>query len=208
MLYQSKIIVSQINKKEYLISLLNLDHLDLEVEIIDNEDSTIGIKEVSLLSEKSSKRSSGLKLFLILNSEKLTVEAQNSLLKLLEEPNHNSLFVLHAINPDLLLDTIKSRCEVIVDNKINEDLKLSNIEFVFKDFLGLTYLEKTKVVETFLKDSNKDKIKKAIIVILNQIAKEEEFIDQLSRIEKAYKAVDKNVNPKLIFEYLIISLQK
>jgi len=168
MLYQSKIIVSQINKKEYLISLLNLDHLDLEVEIIDNEDSTIGIKEVSLLSEKSSKRSSGLKLFLILNSEKLTVEAQNSLLKLLEEPNHNSLFVLHAINPDLLLDTIKSRCEVIVDNKINEDLKLSNIEFVFKDFLGLTYLEKTKVVETFLKDSNKDKIKKAIIVILKK----------------------------------------
>lgn len=45
-------------------------------------------------------------------AEKLTIEAQNSLLKTLEEPPENAIIVLLTANADFLLPTIISRCQI------------------------------------------------------------------------------------------------
>jgi DNA polymerase III gamma/tau subunit len=50
---------------------------------------------------------------IILEAEKATIEAQNALLKLLEEPPKTARLFLSAPNPKHLLPTIVSRCKVV-----------------------------------------------------------------------------------------------
>ena len=53
------------------------------------------------------------KIYIINDAQKMTVEAQNGLLKTLEEPPEYVIMILVTSNKDALLDTIKSRCEII-----------------------------------------------------------------------------------------------
>ncbi|WP_297132234.1 DNA polymerase III subunit [Terrisporobacter sp.] len=53
------------------------------------------------------------KIYIIDKAEKMTVEAQNALLKTLEEPPEYAIIILIANNKESLLPTIKSRCEII-----------------------------------------------------------------------------------------------
>ena len=64
---------------------------------------------------------------IIINDANLMSEAaQNALLKTLEEPNKNTYFILVAENPKLLLDTIRSRCQLLQLHKTSpsQDAKL------------------------------------------------------------------------------------
>lgn len=53
------------------------------------------------------------KIYVIDEAQKMTVEAQNALLKTLEEPPKYAIIILITNNKESLLDTIKSRCEII-----------------------------------------------------------------------------------------------
>jgi len=53
------------------------------------------------------------KIFIIRNSENLTLEAGNALLKTLEEPSPLSLIILTTQIPERNLDTIRSRCQPV-----------------------------------------------------------------------------------------------
>lgn len=54
-----------------------------------------------------------MKVFIINDAHNLTAEAQNALLKILEEPPVNSLIILISSKPALLFKTIISRCKTI-----------------------------------------------------------------------------------------------
>lgn len=58
------------------------------------------------------------KVFIISQAETLTGQAANSLLKTLEEPPEDTVFILVAVNAYTLLPTILSRCQQITFNKI------------------------------------------------------------------------------------------
>lgn len=65
------------------------------------------------------------KIYIINQSEKMTMEAQNTLLKTLEEPPRYAIIILITNNKERLLDTVKSRCETIKFTPISKsDLKL------------------------------------------------------------------------------------
>ena len=53
------------------------------------------------------------KIYVIDEAQKMTVEAQNALIKTLEEPPKYAIIILITDNKESLLDTIKSRCEII-----------------------------------------------------------------------------------------------
>ncbi len=53
------------------------------------------------------------KVFIIREAEKLTEEAANGLLKVLEDPPEHVLFILLTDNPDALLPTVRSRCQLM-----------------------------------------------------------------------------------------------
>lgn len=75
----------------------------------------IGISDIRelkrILSLKT--REGSYRPVIINSAENLTEEAQNSLLKILEEPGERNIFILISKNPELLFPTIVSRCILI-----------------------------------------------------------------------------------------------
>ena len=94
-----------------------------DIVIIDEKDESIKtntIKElVGSVLEKPIQSSK--KVYIINNSENMTKEAQNSLLKTLEEPPDYVCFILVTKNENLLLNTIRSRCIKIPFKKLTKD---------------------------------------------------------------------------------------
>lgn len=70
------------------------------------------------------------KIVLIDKAEKMTAEASNCLLKILEEPPAQSIFILITAEPQLILPTIVSRCQLVKFLPVRE----SEIEKGIKDF--------------------------------------------------------------------------
>lgn len=79
--------------------------------IIDSETASISIEEIRPLLNFVSRGSQ--KTVLIKRAELLTEEAQNALLKILEEPPNGADIILETTDEDLLLETIRSRCELV-----------------------------------------------------------------------------------------------
>ena len=65
---------------------------------------------------------SNYKIFLINNIDVSTVQAQNKMLKIIEEPPQNVIFILTATSEDKVLQTIKSRCQILRVNKFNNEV--------------------------------------------------------------------------------------
>ena len=72
-----------------------------------------------------------LKFYIIRDADKMTVQAQNALLKILEEPPSFVVFILISENVNLLLSTIRSRCCAFRMQRF-EDLELA-------EFLSSSY---------------------------------------------------------------------
>ncbi|MDN5553087.1 DNA polymerase III subunit [Prevotella sp.] len=88
-----------------------------------NQQAIIGAGESDELTRKMSLKSSqgGYKVSIIWLPERMNAECANKLLKLLEEPPHKTVFIMVCEEPELLLDTIKSRTQRIDIKKIDDD---------------------------------------------------------------------------------------
>ena len=88
-----------------------------------NQQAIIGAGESDELTRKMSLKSSqgGYKVSIIWLPERMNAECANKLLKLLEEPPHKTVFIMVCEEPELLLDTIKSRTQRIDIKKINDN---------------------------------------------------------------------------------------
>lgn len=67
------------------------------------------------------------KVYLLTRADLLAGTAANALLKTLEEPPHDTLFILMARNRDAVLETIVSRCQVLPFRRIPEDEAVATI---------------------------------------------------------------------------------
>lgn len=102
---------------------------------IEPENNTIKIEQIRSMQEEISVKpiASNKKVFLIVNSDCMTKESQNCLLKTLEEPPEYATIILTTYNESKLLNTIKSRCMKIPFQKIEE----SELEEYAKNVLNL-----------------------------------------------------------------------
>ncbi len=88
-----------------------------------NKQAIITADETDNLSRELSMMSSqgGYKISLIWLPERMNLTSANKILKLLEEPPHQTLFLLVSEQPELLLETIRSRAQRIDFKKIETD---------------------------------------------------------------------------------------
>lgn len=95
-----------------------------DIIIIDEQDDSIKTEQIKELTNNVLEKpiQGNKKIYIINNSENMTKEAQNSLLKTLEEPPEYTIIILVTSNENFLLNTIKSRCLKI------PFIKLSNQE--------------------------------------------------------------------------------
>ena len=88
-----------------------------DVKVLKRTDgkATLGVKEIRDYRADMylSATESGYKVYIIDDAEKMTVEAQNALLIMLEEPPKNVVIMLLASGSDTILTTIKSRAQYV-----------------------------------------------------------------------------------------------
>ncbi|PIS46700.1 MAG: hypothetical protein COT17_07235 [Elusimicrobia bacterium CG08_land_8_20_14_0_20_51_18] len=60
------------------------------------------------------------KIFIIDDADTMTIEAQNSILKILEEPAEDNIIILVVSNRNSLLSTILSRCQTVKFNRLSD----------------------------------------------------------------------------------------
>jgi DNA polymerase III delta prime subunit len=97
----------------------------------------------------------------------MTTEAQNALLKVLEEPSPSSILILVTANPASLLSTITSRCQEIKISPhpqkiIGEVLKNSGLPKSEAGFLLEFSNGRVGLVKTVIKEKSFGEIKKAV----------------------------------------------
>ncbi|WP_442847064.1 DNA polymerase III subunit [Leeuwenhoekiella sp. H156] len=82
---------------------------------IEKKQGKIGVDEAQDIVRKLSLKSyeGGYKVMIIWMADKMNTSASNKLLKLIEEPPQKTVFILVAENEDQILDTIKSRCQIL-----------------------------------------------------------------------------------------------
>ncbi|WP_206731654.1 DNA polymerase III subunit delta' [Aliarcobacter trophiarum] len=129
------------------------------------------------------------------------VEAQNALLKLLEEPPANIVFILLIASKNSLLPTIYSRLPYINLKKSieKEDIELNIKKLDLKDIYSfiknsqkITKNEAINMVETILIKANREKVK------FNQ--------KELDVFFKSIKLLELNSKPTTVLSYLLLSI--
>jgi DNA polymerase-3 subunit delta' len=86
----------------------------LESEKVKAKDLTADVVREFLISKAANKSVVGVgKVFVIEEADLMNTTAQNALLKTLEEPAGRTLIILLTDQPDALLPTIRSRCQLI-----------------------------------------------------------------------------------------------
>ncbi|MBI4134816.1 MAG: hypothetical protein HY471_01760 [Candidatus Sungbacteria bacterium] len=76
---------------------------------VERDKNEIGIEEIREVRKRLSYSALGWQIVLILDAEKLSREASNALLKILEEPGRNTVFLFVSSRPAYVLPTITSR---------------------------------------------------------------------------------------------------
>ena len=93
------------------LQFLSDNHPD--VRYVSHEKASIGVEDIrrQIVNDVPIKPySSPYKIYLVPEAEKMTVQAQNALLKTLEEPPEYVVIILITTNADMFLQTIRSRC--------------------------------------------------------------------------------------------------
>ena len=105
-----------------------------DFEIIEPDGNSIKIEQIRNLQKKIQEKPiiSNKKIYIIDDSEKMTKEAQNCLLKTLEEPPEFAIIILIGSNESLFLDTIKSRCVILHFEQIDNDKIKSYMQEQYK----------------------------------------------------------------------------
>lgn len=205
---------SRVGEFEKISGLENIDKIiqninpDLLIVKKDEDKKSIGIDKAREIKKflKEKPLSGSLKSVVILTAEILTTEAQNALLKTLEEPPEYGEIFLLSKTEDALLGTIVSRCKKIRTRGGNENLEKSEIFSILELDLGKR-MEKAKLL------SEKDK--EDILFELERWAAElrrgEKNIKNFANISRILKIKNDmeniNVSTVLALENLLLHLK-
>ena len=170
-----------------------------DFSIIEPDGNSIKIEQIRELQKRIQEKPiiSNSKVYIINNADMMTKEAQNCLLKTLEEPPEYAIIILIGSNENLFLTTIKSRCMILHFEQISN----TNIKKYLQTELGISNLD-DEMLDIFqgsigkaieLKDKKEEYQK--IITLIDNLEKKD-IIDLYKLAEPIYKAKEE------IFEML------
>ncbi len=177
-----------------------------DFKIIEPEGNSIKIEQIREFQSKVSEKPiiSNRKVYIINDCDKMTPEAQNCLLKTLEEPPEFVTIILIVANESALLTTIKSRCMIIhfdkiPNNQIEEFLE-NNYQINFKSPIMINAFQGSIVKALQLKE-NQEQYEKIEDVLYN--LEKQDKIDTLNMSEIIYKSKDEKMK---ILDYMNVVL--
>jgi len=164
-----------------------------DFNIIKPDGNSIKIEQIRLLQAKVYEKPiiSNRKVYIIDEAEKMTKEAQNGLLKTLEEPSEYITIILVCSLENGLLNTIKSRCMKISFNKLDD----KEIEYFLKKNYGIENINNSLIcacdgsLGNALLAKDKMEIYKETYELIHSIGKKD-IVDILNSAEVLYKNKD------------------
>lgn len=140
-----------------------------------------------------------------------TIEAQNAMLKVLEEPPESTMLAILGKKKDYFLPTIVSRCQII---EIKDSYEVGEGK-EFEDLLSSHMTKKFVAAQDLSKDKEKalEFIKEAVLYLREKMRKEavgeeaKRAARMIRELEKAYYSLSEtNINPRMVLENLLLSL--
>lgn len=207
-------LISILEKEHHIHAQGNPDFFDRLYENFTIDDA----RELKSLHSTRPIGITGKKIFII-STNAATVEAQNALLKLFEEPAEYAHFFLIVPSAHILLPTVKSRMQEVASNKLQVASRKNQADSELIDeaqkFLKMTPAKRLEVVKKLIEDITKEKkTKQDAINFLNAIQSvvhEEKGVKegqkQLESIETARKYIhDRAPSVKMLIEYVALSI--
>ena len=175
---------------------------------IEPDGNNIKIEQIRYLQRKIQEKPiiSNRKVYIINDADKMTTEAQNCLLKTLEEPPEYSTIILIGTNQNLFLNTIKLRCMIISFKPIEAELIKKYLEEKYEMFnISSNMLEtfQGSIGKAIILKDKKEQYEKIEMMIKNLDKKD--IIDILNLGEEIYKSKDDIIE---ILEYINVILLK
>lgn len=207
---QSDFIKTQEDK---IIKLANASSFN--INLIDSE-SGIGIIEVRKLREIVSLKTfgGGGRVIIIHKIDKSSPEAQNALLKILEEPPIYTYIILVTHNVDSILPTIASRCQIIFDKHQQKLIKTEKIAEMLSKILSANTGQRILVSKNVIKTKEEAQIfLEELILFLNQSLfykdtqlglDRKQIVEIINKILAAKSYLDCNVNFKATLDILFL----
>lgn len=195
-----------------LCDMEKIDPIDIDMQIFEK---AMGIEDVRNIQKKILLRpfKGKTKAVVIDAYESITTEAQNALLKVLEEPPANTIIIIATSKKELLLPTIISRCKIILleDEKIdlkNEDIaQLDNsLAVVLNGKIG----DKLKAAQDIAKNKETAVWLEKMAIFARQKLVENynnpKYLKFLKSLQETYAVVKStNVNHRIALENLFLS---
>ena len=147
--------------------------------------SSFGVDDVRNIINEVNKKpyESDKKVLILYRCDKLTTQAQNALLKTIEEPPKGVYLILLSDSLEVILDTIKSRCQIYKLTPLNKEEISAYIEDKYTD---LTSDDKKSAlaysagvpgkVDGFIGDENLKRLRDICIELFEDILKREQGI--------------------------------
>lgn len=211
-------LIASKNKKtanDYINEFLNKEKIDPLDRNINFYEKAMGIEDVRNLQKKILLKPfrGKIKAVVIEAYENITLEAQNALLKVLEEPPANTLIIISISKKELLLPTILSRCKIIElkEENIpipNEDIAKFNdiLNIIFNDNIGA----KLKAAQDIAASKEESVwLSKMSIFVRQKLIENYEnpkYLNFLGQLQKTYVIMKStNVNQRIALENLFLS---
>jgi replication-associated recombination protein RarA len=152
------------------------------------------------------------KIIYINSAHLLTPQAQNSLLKTLEEPPNNSLIFLVTTNVDKLLPTVVSRCQIVKDNHPPQKNSSKNeFEEIKKELKKLNPGQIISLAGKYAYPKTKAKLicQDAIYSLESSLKQSPtaKIAANLNLAHDTYLRLENNVDPKLSLEHFFFHFQ-
>lgn len=187
---------------EKIFRELKIDRFDITVF---EYEKAVGIGDIRELQKKIYLKpfKSNIKAVLINATTGITTEAQNALLKTLEETPEDTIIVLQVMNADEVLPTILSRCKVIQIKSVKENIDISKYVKIFNsNGIG----ERMKLAQDLAKDKNEslDFLENLIIDLRKDLVANYKAIKSIQKFHTIIKTT--NVNLRLALENLFLNI--
>lgn len=182
-----------------------------DFQIIEPDGNSLKIEQIREFESSVAEKPiiSSRKVYIINDSDKMTQEAQNSLLKTLEEPPEYVTIILIGSNESAYLDTIKSRCMILHFNKIpDEEIKKylqENYQINIQDNVMLEAFQGS-IGKAIVIQDKQEEYRQIEDVILN--LENEDKIDLLNNAEPIYKAKDEKFEMLDFINIVLLNLAR
>ena len=179
-----------------------------DFQLVEPEDGKVKIEQIREMQRKVAEKPiiSNKKVYIIENADTMTTEAQNCLLKTLEEPPEYITIILICTNEDNLLSTIKSRCTRMHFEPIDIELVKKYIKENYPDqdiSENIINLSQGSIGKLIKLNENKNIYENIEKIFLNMQNKDLIEITQMS--EEIYKAKEEISS---ILDYMNVILLK